>query len=432
MDPNTGGILMSPKEIDRLTAMEKIKLKQLTQTDAAKQLDLCRRQVIRLYQQYQEEGAEGLVSKRRGQPSNNRLPDELKQEAVAIIKERYLDFGPTLAHEKLTEEHHLTLSVESVRQLMIQEKLWKGKKRKPINHHQTRARRSQYGELVQIDGSPHHWFEDRGPRCTLLVFVDDATGRIMQLLFEPEESTAGYMEGIRRYLQAHGRPVAFYSDKHGIFRVNIKEAQTGTGETQLSRALRELDIDLINANTPQAKGRVERMNGTLQDRLVKELRLKGISDIESANKFLPEFIERYNKKFAVEPASSVDAHRLTIPDDKHLNLILCQRYTRRISKNLEVRYSNKIYQIKTASTGLTMRNQKVSVHDKEGQIALVYKGQPLKYEVFESGQRPTAIVAAKELNQHMNKKKHKPAANHPWRNTPITVRPKPIAQNATM
>jgi hypothetical protein len=371
MNNATGGILMSPKEIDRLTVMEKIKLKQVTQGDAAKALGLERRQVIRIYQSYLSEGASGLVSKRRGKQSNNRLSEELKQRAIELVKTHYSDFGPTLAHEKLTEEHQLSLSVESLRQLMIREAIWKGKKRKQVIHHQIRARRSEYGELVQIDGSPHAWFEERGPRCTLLVFVDDATGRIMQLLFEPEESTAGYMEAIRQYLSKHGRPIAFYSDKHGIFRVNIKEAKSGTGETQLSRALRELDIELINANTPQAKGRVERMNGTLQDRLVKELRLKGISDIESAHKFLPEFIESYNKKFAIEPASPVDAHRLTIPDDKNLDLILCQRHTRTISKNLEVRYNNTIYQIQSDDAGYTMRQQKVSVHDHDGVVTLM-------------------------------------------------------------
>lgn len=428
----TGGILMSPREIDRLTVMERLKAKQLTQTEAAEQLRLCRRQIIRIYQKYQRDGAQGLVSGHRGKVSNNKLTDQIKERAIKLVKTHYPDFGPTFAHEKLIENHQLTLSVESLRKLMIKEKIWKGKKRKTITVHQTRTRRSQYGELVQIDGSPHAWFEDRGPRCTLLVFVDDATGRLMQLLFEPEESSAGYMAAIRQYLLNHGRPGTYYSDKHGIFRVNIKEAKSGTGETQLSRALRELDIELINANTPQAKGRVERMNATLQDRLVKELRLKGISDIESANKFLPEFIESYNKKFSVEPASYIDAHRLTIPDSKHLDLILCQRHIRTISKNLEVRYNNKTYQIKTDGMGYAMRRQKVSVHELHGKVTLVYKDKVLNYKLFDQGQRPTVVVTSKELNQHINRRKYKPAPNHPWFNTPISIRPKRIDQNITL
>ena len=168
---------------------------------------------------------------------------------------------------------------------MIEEGIWQANKKKETKVHQRRARREQEGELVQADESYHQWFENRGPKCCLILFVDDATSKIMQLHFEPEESSAGYMEAIRQYLPKHGRPVSFYSDRHSIFRVNIKEAQSGTGETQLSRALRELDIELINANTPQAKWRVERMNLSLQDRLVKELRLQGICDIESANQF---------------------------------------------------------------------------------------------------------------------------------------------------
>ena len=378
--------------------LEKVISKQLTQAEAAKMLKLSRRQVVRICKRYRADGPEGLISRHRGRLANNKLSDKTKESALKLIKERYHDFGPTFAHEKLTELHGLKMSVESLRQLMVKGGIWKRKKRKSSPVHQMRVRRSQYGELVQIDGSPHAWFEDRGPRCTLLVFVDDATGKIMQLYFEPEESTAGYMEAIRRYLPQHGRPLAFYSDRHGIFRVNIKDAKNGTGETQLSRALRELDIELINANSPQAKGRVERMNSTLQDRLVKEMRIKGVSDIESANKFVPEFIESYNKKFAVEPASPIDAHQLTIPDNKNLGLILCQRHIRIISKNLRVRHNNKVYQIKTTGMGYTMRNARVQVNDNKGAVTLVYKNKSLPYEIFNPNQRPTPVVEALLIN----------------------------------
>ena len=417
-----GYILMSPREIDRLSVLEKVASKQLTQAKAAKLLKLSRRQIIRICKRYRSDGAEGLISKRRGKISNNRLSEETKEAALILIKKHYYDFGPTFAHEKLTELHGLKLSIESLRQLMVKNGVWKRKKRKNAAIHQMRARRSQCGELVQIDGSFHAWFEDRGPRCTLLVFVDDATGKIMQLYFEPEESSAGYMEAIRRYLPQHGRPLAFYSDRHGIFRVNIKDAQSGTGETQLSRALRELDIELINANSPQAKGRVERMNSTLQDRLVKEMRIKSVSDIESANKFIPEFIESYNQKFAVEPASPIDAHQLTIPDSKNLDLILCQRHIRTISKNLQVRYSNKIYQIQTQGPGYAMRNAKAQVNDNKGDVTIVYKNKSLPYKIFDPHQKPTPVVDSKELNKHLDrKKKCRPSVDHPWRRTPIHV-----------
>jgi len=426
-----GYILMSPREVDRLGVLEKVISKQLTQAEAAKMLKLSRRQVIRICKRYRSAGAEGLISKHRGRTANNKLSDKTKETALSLIKKHYHDFGPTFAHEKLTELHGLKMSVESLRQLMVTDGIWKRKKRKNSPVHQMRVRRSQYGELVQIDGSPHAWFEDRGPRCTLLVFVDDATGKIMQLYFEPEESSAGYMEAIRRYLPQHGRPLALYSDRHGIFRVNIKDAKSGAGETQFSRALRELGIELINANSPQAKGRVERMNSTLQDRLVKEMRIKGVSDIESANKFVPEFIESYNKKFAVEPASPIDAHQLTIPDNKNLDLILCQRHIRIISKNLQVRYSNKVYQIKTTGMGYTMRNAKAQVNDNKGVVTLVYKNKSLPYEIFDPNQRPTPVVDSKELNKHLDsKRKYKPSADHPWNRTAILVpRPQPLSRS---
>ena len=287
-----------------------------------------------------------------------------------------------------------------------------------------RQRRAQYGELVQIDGSPHAWFEDRAEPCTLLVFVDDATGKIMQLHFEEQESCYGYMDALRGYLMQHGCPLNLYSDKHGIFRVNIKQARGGTGETQFSRALRELGIGLVHANTPQAKGRVERMNATLQDRLVKELRLRGISTIEQANAFLLEFIEDFNKRFAVKAASGKDAHRQVIPSEGQLEQILCKRCTRVISKNLEVHYQNKIYQIKTEDMGYTLRGAKVSVNDYKGKVSLVYKHKQLDYTVMELAKRINPVVDSKSLDTHMRKQSQwKPPSNHPWKRTAKVNRP---------
>jgi DNA-binding Lrp family transcriptional regulator len=291
-------LTMSQKEIKRLEILEKISAGKITQIEAAEILGISTRQIRRQQRKHEKEGAAALVSKKRGAPSNNQLATELKNTAIELIKIHYYDFGPTLVQEKLIEQHQLQISVESVRQLMMKEGLWKGKKKRAAAIHQMRSRRSCLGELVQIDGSPHAWFEDRGPVCCLLVFVDDATGKIMQLHFEENESTQGYFDATYQYVQQHGLPCAFYSDKHGIFRVNAKEAERGTGETQYSRALKTLDITLIHANSPQAKGRVENKNGTLQDRLVKELRLQQINDIESANAFLPRFIKDYNKRFA--------------------------------------------------------------------------------------------------------------------------------------
>jgi len=418
---------MSQMEVSRLECLEKLANKQLSQMEAATLLGISTRHVRRLQRAYEEAGAQSLISRHRGRQSNNKLPDQTKAEAIRLIQEHYSDFGPTLAHEKLTEVHNLTLSLESLRVIMMRSDLWKGKRRKAIVTHQMRTRRSCFGELIQIDGSPHAWFEDRGPACCLLVFVDDATGGIMILHFEEEESAQGYFDATYKYIKQHGVPIAYYSDRHGIFRVNIKDARGGTGETQYSRALRELDITLINANSPQAKGRVENKNGTLQDRLVKELRLQGISDIKSANAFLPSFIKDYNRRFAKSPASSTNLHRkLEIPA-KSLRYILSYQEERVISKNLEVHYQNKVYQIQSKTPGYTMRGAKVMVHNDHGKINLIYKGRSLPYKVFESHQKMTPIASSKEVNLMLERaqnpplrRKSKPSQNHPWRNKDTT------------
>ena len=411
---------MSHQELSRLSRIEKIKDRQLSQLDAARQLGLSPRQLRRLQRRYETECAAGLQSKHRGKASNNQLCPQLKAEAITLITSRYKDFGPTLAHEKLTERHGLKLSLESLRNLMIREDLWQGKRRKPFKVHQMRVRRSCEGELIQIDGSPHAWFEDRGISCCLLVFVDDATGKIMALHFEKEESAQGYFDATHQYIMAHGMPVSFYSDRHGIFRVNMKEARSGTGETQFSRALRELDIKLINANSPQAKGRVENKNGTLQDRLVKELRLLGISDMDTANAYLPTFIKDYNRRFAKAPASETNLHRKRTFTPTALRHILSYQSERTISKNLEVSYHNTLYQIQTKSPSYTMRGAKVMVHQNHEKVSLIYKGYLLKYQCFETKQQCTPVVSSKQLNsfveQHQPKrKKYKPANTHPWK-----------------
>jgi transposase len=281
-------LTMSNKELTRLEVMQRLKDKRLTQKEAARMLDLSIRQIKRLFRAYKIQGAKGLISARRGKASNNRLDPQVVQQAIDLIYERYRDFGPTLTHEKLVEAHGLKLSDESVRKIMIAEWIWKPRRAKKPSVHHLRERRACYGELVQIDGSDHAGFEGRGSRCTLLVYIDDATGQLLELWFVPSETFFAYCEATRHYLERYGKPVAFYSDKHSIFRVN-QERPLGlsSGLTQFGRAMEELDIQILCANTPQAKGRIERANQTLQDRLVKELRLRGISDIDAGNAYLP-------------------------------------------------------------------------------------------------------------------------------------------------
>jgi transposase len=413
---------MSQRELTRLEVMQRVKRKTLKQRQAAELLSISVRQVKRLCKAYQDSGAAGLISRRRGQPSNNRVPEKTINKAQQLLRSRYHDFGPTLATEKLAIEG-VSLSVETVRQLLIGEGLWKAKcVRRPVIH-QLRERRARGGELVQIDGSPHDWFEGRAPKCTLLVFVDDATSRLMYLQFVEAETTFNYFAGVRSYIAEFGKPLAFYSDKFGVFRVNIPNALSGTGLTQFGRALKELDIELICAHSPQAKGRVERANQTLQDRLTKELRLRGISSLETANAYLPEFIAAYNERFAVAPRSAESAHRpLTKGEDLARVLTLCERRT--LSKNLTLSYNNVIYQIKTKRSAYTMRKAQVEVRENQvGELTIEYKQRPLEYTIYsEQEQQQGKVVEAKLLQPAAARAAARPKQKrgpvpmtHPWR-----------------
>lgn len=424
-------LTMSNKELTRLEVMKQLEEKRMRQREAADMLAISERHVRRLYRAYKAGGAEGLISKRRGRASNNRLAPEVVIQSRDLIYERYADFGPTLAHEKLTEIHGLKISRESVRGLMIAEGLWKPKKLKRSPVQQMRERRACFGELVQIDGSPHAWFEDRGPKCTLLVFIDDATGQLGELLFVELETFFGYCEAVQHYVERHGKPLAFYSDKHGIFKVNQQRPLgLSSGLTQFGRAMQELDIKILCANTSQAKGRVERANQTLQDRLVKELRLRGISDMQSGNAYLPEFLDDFNKRFAVVPRSNHDAHRPLLPTE-NLDLILTHQDTRTLTNNLTVHYNNVIYQIQTQRPSYAMRHAKVTVcENAQGEVTILYNRNPLDYSIYQKPMRQAEVVSSKSVDAHLKitKKPYKPAPDHPWRNYGNRISGKPIQE----
>jgi len=423
-----GLLTMSKTELSRLKVMQRLEEKSMKQKKAAEMLGVSERHIRRLLRGYRQHGDRGLISKRRGKRSNNYLDADVKQNAIDLLHSRYHDFGPTLAHEKLREVHELKLSVESVRQIMIVEKLWKPRKvnRKAI--HQMRLRRACLGELVQIDGSPHAWFEDRGPACNLLVYIDDATSELMELFFAPAESTFSYFAATRRYLARHGRPVAFYSDKHGIFRVNAKNALSGSGMTQFGRAMKALDIDIICANTPQAKGRVERANLTLQDRLVKELRLQGISTIEKTNDFVPAYLVDFNRRFAVQPRSSHDVHRPLLYSKDELDIIFSRQEMRILSKNLTLQYNKVVYQIQTTRPTYALRKAQVTICEHvQGDITISYKGKPLNFAIFKKQQRQADIVMSKDIDTYL-KKSHKPAPDHPWRQYGHRINGQPVQE----
>jgi hypothetical protein len=315
---------------------------------------------------------------------------------------------------------------------MIAEGIWKPKRAKQPAVHQMRERRACFGELVQIDGSDHAWFEERGPKCTLLVYIDDATGQLMELWFVPDETFFAYCEATRHYLERYGKPVAFYSDKHGIFRVNQEPRPLGTtsGLTQFGRAMQELDIQIICANTPQAKGRIERANQTLQDRLVKELRLRGISDMESGNAYLSEFREDFNRRFAVQPRSTHNAHRPLLKAD-NLDVILTHQETRTLSKNLTVQFKHVIYQIQSKRPGYALRNAKVTVcENAKGEVTILYNNKPLSYTIYHKPTRQAEVVDTKTLDRQVKIPKP-PAPNHPWRRYGHHINGKPIEEVST-
>jgi len=272
---------MSIKEVNRISILDKLKRKELKQKKAASILGVSIRQVRRLLKIYRRDGAKGLVHRLRGIPSNNQADPAVLDAAILTIKERYADFSVTLTHEKLTEHHGFPYSRETLRETMMTAGIWKPTRQPRPVIHELRARRASEGELVQVDGSPHHWFEDRASSCTLLVYIDDATSKLLHLAFAQSETTNAYFGATKGYLEQHGKPLAFYVDRHGVFRVNTTKSLTArvedsNGKTQFSRAMDELGIELIFANSPQAKGRVEKANQTLQDRLVKDGRRKPI------------------------------------------------------------------------------------------------------------------------------------------------------------
>jgi hypothetical protein len=289
---------------------------------------------------------------------------------------------------------------------MIEAGLWKGKRRKDVKVHQRRARRSRVGEMVQIDGSHHDWFEGRSPKCCLLVFIDDATSKLMHLRFEEGETTLGYFASLKGYIKEHRIPLSLYSDRHGIFVVNKPDKIDGKRYgTQFERAAKELKIILILANSPQAKGRVERANGILQDRLIKEMRLRGINNIAEANVYMPEFIKCYNEKFAVEAASKLDAHKDLTEDQKiNLDRILSYQETRSLSNNLEFSYNNDIYQIKTRGIGYGLRYAKVKIsHSTEGVIVVTKDDKVLECAVIGRRTGAAPITDRKAVDVFLDK-----------------------------
>ncbi len=371
---------MTEKDLSLYNLILKTTEKSLKQVKAAELLGVSDRHFRRLLKAFRDQGPAALVSKKRGKPSNSRMKDDIRLLIVEKLKTTYKDCGPSFAWEKLIKVEKIKVSHETVRKIMMEEDLWESKKRKRLKLHQQRLRRASEGELIQLDGSPHDWFEDRAPKCCLLGFIDDATSKIMHLKFVSSESTATYFLALKEYMQKHGKPLSYYSDRFSVFRVNNdKEGYRKEGLTQVGRALKELDVELICANSPQAKGRVERMFNTLQDRLIKEMRLKGISSIEEAAPYLEEYIKEHNAFFAVMPANETNMHRSCTLEE--IDRAFCYKEKRKLSKNLELSYNSRILQIQTEQIGYALRGAEVVVsEDLKGVIKITYQGNDLQYK----------------------------------------------------
>lgn len=389
--------------------------------EAADALGISARQFKRIRRRHREEGDKGLAHRLRGKLSNRRIPDELRDEVASLIREKFPDFGPTLACEKLEERHGITLSDETVRKLMIAAGIWKPRKHKE-RHRKKRERRKCFGELIQMDGSHHDWLEGRGPKLVLMVMVDDATNEV-RALFGPTEDTRTGMLMLRLWLEEFGRPVAIYADRHGIWVTQKGDAgeREDSLTTQLARALRELDIEYIPAGSPQAKGRVERQNGTLQDRLVKEMRLEGISDLDAANYFLiNEFLPKYNARFRKEPASRANAHR-RLSRQFDLDHILSEQFERTVQNDYTIRFNNRIFQIdKPVYPGLRGGKVTVAVY-MDGSIHLSFGNHHLKSHEIDKltyvstrCHTPPGGSMGNQLNPKP-KPPWVPPPDHPWR-----------------
>lgn len=392
-------ITMSDKEIQRLAVLQDVRDHRITQVRAAEILNLSTRQITRLLQKLNQDGVSGMAHASRGQPGHRRHDVLLKSECLSIISEHLLGFGPTLAHEKLSSMFGLHIPVETVRRWMTANDLWIPRSKRLKRPYQPRYNRDCFGELIQIDGSYHDWFEGRASKCCLLVYIDDATGKLLHLRFCEAETTFDYMLSTRAYIEQYGKPLAFYSDKYSVFRVNQKSSQDSQ-ITQFGRILNELNIDIIFANSPQAKGRVERANRTLQDRLIKEMRLEGICSIAEANAWLPCFIEHFNQKFAKCARNSKNLHRPLTESHLELDDIFTWQEPRKVTKNLTLTYDKCIYLLEPTELNHKLVGQYISFLEyPDGTVALMHEERKLNYSIFNklAGLQQNEIVENKRL-----------------------------------
>lgn len=395
--------LMSQKEVGRLEVISRVMCGELDQGQAAQLLGLSVRQVKRLCRRVREQGPSGLISRKRGLPSNRRISSERREHFMGLMRSRYADFGPLLAHEYLKQEHGFPWSVETLRGWMLQAGLWQAKRRRAKRVHNPRARRECLGELVQIDGSHHDWFEGRSSKCCLIAFIDDATGRVLGGRFFEQETTQGYLGVLQALVQDLGAPLALYSDRHGIF---TKADPEDARPTQFERALLQLDIEPICAHSPQAKGRVERLFQTLQDRMCKAMRLQGVDNIEQANTWLDGYLREHNQRFAVSPEREQDMHRPWVGTQQALADICSLHHQRQLSAQGACKFEGNILQLLPKQPHAPKARAMVDIaQHRDGTLRLSYRGQALAYRSYAVHQTRQAGSAEdhKTLNKRVDK-----------------------------
>jgi len=419
-------IAMSRKELNRLPILHKVMDNRLTQVEAAEMLELSTRHIRRIIRKIGNEGDEAIIHGNRGKPSPGKLPQSIEKNIVSLLKKKYYDFGPTFAAEKLLELEKIKISKEKLRQIMIGYDIKYPKRKEPGKVHQWRERKQRVGEMIQMDGSDHDWLEGRGPKMVLMGYIDDATSRMFGQFYK-YEGTFPAMDSFRRYISEYGIPFSFYIDRHSTYRTTRQptieeDLKAEFPKTQFGRLLNELGIKIIYARSPQAKGRIERAFGTLQDRLTKELRLAGISTMEQANEFLKEYLPKHNTNYAVAPAKETNLHK-PVPKQLNIEEIFCIKEFRSITGGYTIQWRNRIFLIKNPS--ITMRKQRVCVMERfDGKITLKLNGKHLSFEEV-TIKDLLALAKIQKAAQKLIKKArvYYPAPkNHPWRRFVISTR----------
>jgi transposase len=400
---------MTGRDFQRLHVVRQYLDQRIKQKDGSELLGVSDRQFRRLVRRVREEGSAGIIHRSRGRPSNRRTAEKTRQKVLRLYERKYGDFGPTLASEKLRELDGIEVNAETLR-LWLRQSGVRYKRRKSRCRRQRRERRPCLGAMVQLDGSHHDWLEGRGARMVLMGYIDDATNRVYGR-FYGYEGTFPAFDSFKRYARRYGIPASVYLDRHSTYKssreLTLEEQLQGVDqpESQFERAMRELGVEVIHAHSPQAKGRVERLFGTLQDRLVKEMRLRKIRTRESANVFLEEYLPEHNRRFSVLPLQSTDVHRRS-PRVRELDGVLCVKTERRLNNDWTVAYGGKVYQVEDRIVG-----KRVFVEERmDGSLRLSCQGKSLKYK--ELAGRPKRPSSAKSRPRQ---RAHKPAADHPWR-----------------